>query len=555
MKKIFVSLLPFFILFFVSIPTFKNLARPGYFPMHDDMQAMRLLQMDKCIQDGQIPCRWVPDMGYGYGYPQFIYYSPLPYYSMEFFHLIGFPLFTSVKIVMALGFILAGFTMFILARSLWGTWGGYLSAVLYLYAPYRASDLYTRGAVAEFFGMIFLPLIFWAIYQFIKKQKNIYLIFLSLSYAGLLLSHNITTLAFTPLAIIWGLSLLFYYRHFRLLKYLVLSGLLGFGLAAFFILPVIFEKQYAHLETITAGYFNYLAHFVSLKQLFLSSFWGYGSSELGPWDDLSFYLGLFHWLLPLISLLLASYFYKQKKSISLIVFLLSLFLIGSAFMAHQKSSFIWNLLPLLSFFQFPWRFLVIATFIGSLAGGAVITYLRNKSTQMILTLTLSLLIILFNFNFFRPSQWVDITEEQKFSGVSWDRQMTISIFDYLPIFAQQPPGAPAPLFPEVLSGETAIKNYHKGSDWQSGEISVQSPNTTIQLPLFYFPGMIAKIDGQETKIDYANSLGLITITLPQGKHQIEARLHDTPIRSISDILTLASFIILFSWVIYEKNQA
>ena len=47
----------------------RDLLMPGYFPMHDDLQMMRQLEMDKCFRDGQIPCRWVPDMGYGYGFP------------------------------------------------------------------------------------------------------------------------------------------------------------------------------------------------------------------------------------------------------------------------------------------------------------------------------------------------------------------------------------------------------------------------------------------------------------------------------------------------------
>src|SRR3989338_3517629 len=85
------------LLFILIIPAFSTLLRPGYFPMHDDIQGMRLLQMDKCIRDLQIPCRWVPDMGYGYGYPQFNYYAPMPYYIMEAFHLVGFGFLDSVK--------------------------------------------------------------------------------------------------------------------------------------------------------------------------------------------------------------------------------------------------------------------------------------------------------------------------------------------------------------------------------------------------------------------------------------------------------------------------
>ena len=82
--------------------------RPGFFSMYDDMQVIRLQQMDKCVKDGQIPCRWAPDLGYGYGYPLYQYYAPLPYYVMETFHLLGFSLINSVKI----GFILTIITIY-----------------------------------------------------------------------------------------------------------------------------------------------------------------------------------------------------------------------------------------------------------------------------------------------------------------------------------------------------------------------------------------------------------------------------------------------------------
>ena len=67
------------LLLVLIIPTFSFLIKPGlYWNMHDDMQLVRQLEMDKCLKDGQIPCRWTPDLGYGYGYPLFNFYPPLP---------------------------------------------------------------------------------------------------------------------------------------------------------------------------------------------------------------------------------------------------------------------------------------------------------------------------------------------------------------------------------------------------------------------------------------------------------------------------------------------
>src|SRR3972149_11191211 len=81
LKKVISSpdFLPMFFVLILSILAGRHLFTPGYFNMHDDLQMMRQLEMEKCILDGQIPCRWVPDMGYGFGFPLFNFYPPLPY--------------------------------------------------------------------------------------------------------------------------------------------------------------------------------------------------------------------------------------------------------------------------------------------------------------------------------------------------------------------------------------------------------------------------------------------------------------------------------------------
>lgn len=540
------------LLLFLSFFSYKSIVKPGYFPMHDDMQAMRLLQLDKCIRDRQIPCRWVPDMGYGYGYPQFIYYSPLPYYAMEIFHLLGFQIIDSVKAGFILSFILSGLTMFILGRSLWGNLGGLISAVFYVYAPYRASDVYSRGAVGEFWALVFLPWIFWAILEFIRKEKFKYLIFLALSYGGLFITHNITSLAFTPVAALWGIFLLWYFKKWKLLPKLFLGGLWGAGLAGFFILPVVFEKRFAHVETLTYGYFNYLAHFVSLRQLFVSTHWGYGSSELGPYDDLSFAIGSFHWFFALLVLILVLKFWRKDKFLLWsTIFLFSLFLF-STFMTHQRSVFIWSRVPVLAYFQFPWRFLVLVIFAASALTGVMVFKIKSAKIAGLIGFLMIFGVIFLNANYFRPDKWYDITDKEKFSGESWEKQVTASIFDYLPVFAKAPPAQKAPDLPEIISGEGKIENFQKGTDWQKGKILVETEKAEIRLPLFYFPGFKVWVDQKSVPITYNNSLGLITFEVPGGEHEFLVKLTDTSIRQLGDFLTVLSFLAIGGWLAYEK---
>jgi hypothetical protein len=116
------------LLILLLIPAVKDLLTPGYFTMHDDMQVFRLFELDKCVHDGQLPCRWVPDGGYGYGYPLMQFYPPMPYYPMELLKLLGLGYFWPVKIMFAVSFIMSGIGMYLLAKEVFGKWGGRLSA-------------------------------------------------------------------------------------------------------------------------------------------------------------------------------------------------------------------------------------------------------------------------------------------------------------------------------------------------------------------------------------------------------------------------------------------
>ena len=329
------------LLILLIIPAIKDLLTPGYFTMHDNMQVFRLFEVDKCVHDGQIPCRWVPDGGFGYGYPLMQFYPPMPYYPMELLNLLGLGFFWPVKIMFVLSFVLSGLGMYLLAKEFFGKWGGLLSALFYVYSPYHSVDIYVRGAQNEAWGMVWFPFVLLYLYNLITKKfswKN-FLLF-AFCLAGQLTSHNVMTLVFAPSAIIWALFWLWRSKKFASIKSVVVSGILGIGLSAYFFIPEILEQKYVHVDSMISGYFNYMAHFVDLNQLFISRFWGYGSSVWGPNDGMSFSIGQFQWVIALIVAILALFRFKKNKTMSLMIFMSVLFGLAYAFMTHGRSLFI-----------------------------------------------------------------------------------------------------------------------------------------------------------------------------------------------------------------------
>ncbi len=555
-----------------TIPTFYQLIRPGFFFMQDDLQALRVHQMFKCFEDFQIPCRWVPDMGYQFGYPQFSFYPPSIYYLGAFLHLLGVEIIDSVKILFILGLILSTLIMFIFLKAFFEgetleksfsktLLPSFIGAMLYTFVPYKALEVYVRGALNEFWSLVIFPLIFWAIYQLITKKKRKYMIFLALSVALLMLTHSLMTLIFAPVALLWCLTLLILKREKSVLPKIVFGGLLGIGLASFFSLPVILEGEYVHLESLQGGYFDWRQHFVSINRLFVSNLWGYGSSGLNQDNDLTLSTGQIHSAVAALGVILAFVFFKKQKNIAIVSIVLSIIELAVLFLIHQKSSFIWERIPVLWWLQFPWRFLTDSIFLLSFLGAIAVFFvgLIHKKLVVIFSITVLVSIFLLHGKFFIPKDWQNISDADKFSGKLWEKQLTISIFDYLPIFAKLPPNHKAPEFPEILDGEAILTNYKKGSNYQTGEVDVKKIST-IRIPLFDFPGM--KVTANGKVLSHRNNdcrgeeycFGLITFNLPPGQYKIKTQLEDTPVRFAGNVISLASFIIVLTLALQRRHD-
>jgi len=537
----------------------RDLFKSGYFPIHDDLQVGRLYEIDSCFKDSQFPCRWVPDMGYGYGYPLFNYYPPLPYFFGELVHKLGFSFIDSTKIMFLGAILISAILMYLFGKSLWGQWGGVLSSVLYIFAPYHAVDIYVRGAMNEAWAIAFLPGVCWAVYEIIDHRDKKYVPVMAIMFAMLLLSHNLMAFIFTPVIAFFALLMIWLRKkNFKekILK-LVLGGLWGFGLAAFFTLPVIVEKKYAHVETMLMGYFNYLAHFVSIKKLLFTRFWGYGSSGWLQETGMPFQVGIFHWVLA-VFVFLGSVFFFLKRKISkeylilntcfLILFIFSLFLV------HLRSVFIWNAVPILAYLQFPWRFLTLVVFSISILGGGIVFFFKSERWKVIVTTVLLLITVWLNYSFFRFEKIFPMTDQEKlFSAKGWNKLQTDAIFDYLPIYAKVPPGGPAPEKPEIIEGFGEISGVEKGSNWYRFSINVDN-KAKVQIPEYDFPGWKVWVDNKLTQIYHDNSLGLITIFISPGSHTVKLKLTDTPVRTVGNAISLFSWILVF-WLLVRRKLA
>ncbi|MCL5785031.1 MAG: 6-pyruvoyl-tetrahydropterin synthase-related protein [Patescibacteria group bacterium] len=531
---------------------------PGYFSHHDDLQVMRIFEMRRCFADLQLPCRWVPDMGYGNGFPLFNYYNPLAYYIGGVLSFaLGF--IGASKTLFFIPLVLGGISMYLLVRELSGNLSGLVAALLYSFAPYRALDFYVRGDIAEGFALALIPMVFYFILRLIRQKTTFNFLGTVIFWSTFLISHNIMVLLFIPPLLIWIVYWLAINR-LRNLPAVSLSLILGFGLAAFFLIPAFVEKSLVQIDTLTQGDLNYRAHFITLNQLFFSRFWGYGASVLGPNDTISFQVGWPQWwvaagslvaiILRLLSLLnkkiIAS---VNRNQVILIMLLFSLFA-GSLFMTHNKSAFIWEKISILSYVQFPWRFLSVAIFSSSILGGFLILVFKGKLRYLI-AISIIFLTAILNWNFFRPEKFYPLmTDQEKLSGMQWATQQKASVMDYLPETAHKPKEIAADK-PLVVSGRAEISDFiNKSNQWQF-QVTADQP-TDIEVPVFDFPNWQVKVNGIEVPHSHQNQLGRISLNLEPGHYLVGGVFADTSWRRFSNIISIFSFIVLVFIYLYEN---
>lgn len=547
------------IVIIISLATIAGLVFPGYFPMHDDLQAMRIWELEKCFADGQIPCRWVPDMAFGFGQAIFNYYSALPYYLGVLIRLLfGFPILDTVKVLFAMSLVGGTLGMYYLSREFFGRSGGIIAGVLYALAPYRALNVYVRGALAESFSLAILPFLWLFIYRAIKNPSYKNSVLVALATAALLVTHNISTMMYAGFTVLWALFWLAQNFKGKSVLSLFVGGFMGLMLAGFFMLPVIFERTLIREEFFVSGYSNYAGHFTTLNQLFLSRFWGFGGSAFGENDWMSFQIGWPHWWVGVLAGFLAIFGIFRKKSITksiMVLGLLAMALFG-LFMTHNKSTFIWEAIGPVSFVQFPWRFVGLSVFLLSLAAGGISVFIRGFA-RMCAVVGIVFLALVLNLNYFKPERtygW--LTDEVKLSGVDLEMQKRAAALDYLPVTVEEPPIEFAQSRPEIAEGNGEIPNFTKTSSTFFFDAYINEP-ALVDVPIFYFPDWevyILKGQGERVNAYPSEEKGLIRIELPEGKHMVYGKFVNTPVRALGNILTVVGSFVLLGGAALTGNK-
>jgi hypothetical protein len=403
--------------------------------------------------------------------------------------------------VIVLGSVIVGAVfLFLWLRHFFDDRASALGAASFVVMPYLLYDIFTRGSVGEVLAIGTCMIALYAI-----ESKRAWLIGPTIAFLSI--SHNTLALFFLP--ILFGYILL--KKYFSL----IVPFILGFGMSAFFWVPIFFERSLVLFDGVAVS--DPLQYF-SVSQLLVLK----GS--------------------PFLIIAAITIFFQHKKTLwQKEQWYFFSILLGSLFLASQISAFIWQYQSLAKFMQFPYRVLSVWIF----AAPWFIAYIANekKNTKGFF---LSIIAVVLLFTISLPYQQSESMVRSE--GFFTTNESTTTVAnEYMPKWVTQLPLQRAPQRFEFYKGNGTIEEHRATTE--KIDIAIHAKEDSIlQINTLYYPGWGAMLDNKPVTVAYDNPMGVMRVAIPAGDHQFYTGFRETGKRFMADILSALCaivFIILF----------
>jgi hypothetical protein len=305
-------------------------------------------------QHGVLYPHWTAWTNNGFGEPRYIFYPPLSWMLGAALSLI-LPISWVPAAFILLTQTLAGLSAFLLLRQLVSQKAACLGAVFYAANPYALLVSYVRSDFAEQLACAIFPLLLLAALRLAgllqdEKPQLSALPQFALAFAAVWLCN-------APAGVIASYSMALVFAWAVLRQRSCKTGLrsvaalaLGFGLAAFYLIPAAYEQRWVNIaQALSSGLLP--------KQNFL--FTQLDDVEHTWFNWISSFCAIVLILFTASTALASRKFTRKASSFDFRSLWDAMLLLGTAatVLMLRFSAPLWNLLPKLRFVQFPWRWM------------------------------------------------------------------------------------------------------------------------------------------------------------------------------------------------------
>ncbi len=324
---------------------------------------------DALREGGRFPVRVQGTWNMEHGYPVSLFYGDLFLYIPAMLRLIGFSVMTAYKIfIFLVTAATAAISYFCFKKCAKDAYGALFGSMIYLLAPYRLYNVFSRAAMGEFLAMTFLPLVCCGVYLLYTgdveaKEYKSYKWYVVWGMSALLQSHLISTEMTAFLMAVLGI--VFWKRTFRRQTVRQFAEAVGIALLinAWFWLPLFYMMTCDgyHMEGLVSSDVQFSG--LTLRNFF---YWL-------PHSNYPKEYGISVWVGAVIMLLIPCcilWRYRHGKKDMICRVLLVLAMAG---LVMSTTYFPWNAvmkLPGIGFvaasLQFPWRWLVMVNLFSAL---------------------------------------------------------------------------------------------------------------------------------------------------------------------------------------------
>ncbi len=519
-KRTLISLIGITVI--VSAPLFTD-----YVLQQDDVlfHLSRIEGVARGLQYGLFPVRIQPGWLGGQGYAASLFYGDLLLYFPAFLRLIGFPMQSAYQIFMVGLNFLTAILFYVCGKKLTGDRKiALVGTFVYMFGLYRLVNMYARGALGEAMAMTFLPLVIYGLYNIFsgdvtERDYEKAFIIPAFGYVGILCSHTLSVEISGLLTILLCICCIKRTFERKRLWQLVKTAIVSFLLGAWFLIPFL-DELHAGTYRITAISTRaiqdrglYIAHLL-LPFMNTGSGTDYVNNGLRSGMPLGIGLSSLLILICYIAYRVSDQEKNQKEmreentifgmAVFCMILSLSLFPWDRIQNMAQGRHLIHVIATVISSFQFPWRFLSVATPLLAFLGMLMLKHMRDSknvtgANSELFTYNRVVLMLLTASIITAGLFFADLVDKREVIRLYDDDAMGDGVImgaEYVPEGTDITKLTHSNCY---VSGELVLDSYSQKA--LTVQAKVSGGEGTLTVPLLYYKGYVAKTqDGQKLPV-------------------------------------------------------